>query len=50
MLAIAAFASSANAADLASKKAPPAPVAPVPMWKGFYVGLNAGGIWETIPR
>ncbi len=44
-LAAVAFASSANATDLASKKAPPAPVAPVPMWKGLYVGLNAGGVW-----
>lgn len=37
---------SALAADLATKKAPPAPL-PTPMWKGFYVGLNAGGIWSN---
>ena len=37
---------SAFAADLATKKAPPAPL-PTPMWKGFYVGLNAGGIWSN---
>lgn len=37
---------SAIAADLANKKAPPAPPA-TPMWKGFYVGLNAGGIWSN---
>ena len=35
---------SAFAADIATKKAPPAP-APTPIWKGIYVGLNAGGIW-----
>lgn len=37
---------SAFAADLATKKAPSAPL-PTPMWKGFYVGLNAGGIWSN---
>lgn len=37
---------SAFAADLATKKAPPAPL-PTPIWKGFYVGLNAGGIWSN---
>ncbi|MBM3574771.1 MAG: porin family protein [Alphaproteobacteria bacterium] len=37
---------SALAADLTTKKAPPAPL-PTPMWKGFYVGLNAGGIWSN---
>jgi outer membrane immunogenic protein len=41
-----ATSSSALAADLATKKAPPAPL-PTPMWKGFYVGLNAGGIWSN---
>lgn len=37
---------SALAADLATKKAPPAPLT-TPTWKGFYVGLNAGGIWSN---
>jgi len=35
---------SAFAADLPTKKAPPV-AAPAPLWKGLYVGLNAGGIW-----
>jgi outer membrane immunogenic protein len=34
------------AADLAMSKAPPPPTSS-PMWKGFYVGLNAGGIWTN---
>lgn len=33
-------------ADLATIKALPAP-ASTPMWKGFYIGLNAGGIWSN---
>lgn len=37
---------SSFAADLANKKAPP-PVLATPTWKGFYVGLNAGGIWSN---
>jgi hypothetical protein len=38
---------SASAADLPTK-APPyiAPVAVPPNWSGFYVGLNAGGVWS----
>lgn len=36
----------ASAADLATIKGPP-PAPPAPMWKGFYVGLNAGGIWSN---
>jgi outer membrane immunogenic protein len=34
------------AADLPTIKAPPPPP-PAPMWKGFYIGLNAGGIWSN---
>ncbi|GDX39242.1 outer-membrane immunogenic protein [Methylocystaceae bacterium] len=41
-VALVALAGSSIAADLPSQKAPPA-VAPAPLWKGFYVGLNAGG-------
>ena len=43
---ITAMAGSAIAADLPSIKSGPA-VAPVPMWTGFYAGLNAGGTWAT---
>ena len=38
---------SAFAADLATTKAPPAPLPPPALWKGFYVGLNAGGVWSN---
>jgi outer membrane immunogenic protein len=39
----------AQAADLPTKKMAPAPVfVPPPFtWTGFYIGANAGGIWET---
>ena len=38
---------SAFAADVASLKA--APIAPVPMWTGFYAGLNSGYGWGLTP-
>jgi outer membrane immunogenic protein len=40
----------ASAADLPAKvytKAPPPPPPPVLLWNGWYVGLNAGGIWSN---
>jgi outer membrane immunogenic protein len=42
----------AQAADLPTKKEAPAPVyVPPPFtWTGFYVGLNAGGIWSSGSR
>jgi outer membrane immunogenic protein len=36
---------SSVAADLPSRKAEPVAPPPAPLWKGFYVGLNAGGTW-----
>jgi outer membrane immunogenic protein len=39
-------AGAAMAADMAVK-APPPPPAPVYNWTGWYVGLNAGGVWSN---
>jgi outer membrane immunogenic protein len=41
---VTAISAPASAADMRMPvKAPPPVVAPVPMWTGFYIGLNAGG-------
>ena len=47
-ISLAALTTSALAADLPSRKAAPviAPPPP-PMWTGFHVGVNAGGIWNN---
>jgi outer membrane immunogenic protein len=37
-----AFTLDAYAADLPSRKAPPVAPAPLPIWTGFYLGVNAG--------
>jgi outer membrane immunogenic protein len=39
--------SGAFAADLPIRKAPPPLPIPIYNWTGFYIGGNAGGVWET---
>jgi outer membrane immunogenic protein len=40
------FSGAANAADLPSRKVPAyLPPPPPPLWTGFYIGLNAGGVF-----
>jgi outer membrane immunogenic protein len=46
-LALAASAATASAADLPMKAAPMA-VAPIYNWSGFYIGVNAGGVWGDV--
>ena len=45
--ALAVLTGSAIAADLPSRKASVIAPSPAPMWTGFHVGLNAGGIWNN---
>jgi outer membrane immunogenic protein len=50
-LAATTLAGSAFAADLPSRRVAPAPVyapAPIFTWTGFYVGLQAGGVWDKV--
>jgi outer membrane immunogenic protein len=52
LVALAASATIASAADLPRRSAPQVYTAPVPMftWTGFYVGVNAGGIWGDFTK
>jgi outer membrane immunogenic protein len=43
-----ALVGTALAADLPSRAPPPVmPPPPLPIWDGFYIGLNAGGLWSS---
>ncbi len=51
--ATALTAGSAFAADLPKRSAAPAFTAPAPLatsWSGFYVGVQAGGAWDTVSQ
>src|ERR1700683_5014498 len=48
MVVVAGLAGRAWAADLPTTKGLPAPPLPAPFsWTGFYVGLHAGGAWDS---
>ena len=46
-VAAAAASGGVQAADLPMKSPPPAPYVAAPSWTGFYVGVHAGGVWQS---
>ena len=46
-VALAAMAGTSFCADLPSRKEPLVASQPVPIWTGFYAGLNVGGTWSN---
>lgn len=46
--ALASLSGTAVAADLPSRKEPVSVPPPSALWNGVYVGLNAGGTWDTV--